>query len=226
MEEHSYIALLGCAADIWQDGVITAPLKERRICNSPQEMKFILPFINIIAASSFFVCKEFLEKNGILYRPYLYAEDFGLLLDVLRFGEIFSLQEALIAYRIYPQQTTQVVGAELKRQERISVQTSFLDMFSSECRDIFRMAFTGGIISGMDMEKMEKAILQYAEECGLGHNENDLAKKRCVQDVFREVYDWQKTSMELLFAFLKSPLKSPFWFLKKRNLSLLKQSVL
>ena len=226
MEEHSNVSLVGCNYDIWQDGIITSCPRGELVCNTPQEMKFILPFMDIIAASTFFARREFLEQNNILYRPYIYAEDYGLLLDILKLGSIFSLPEALVAYRIYPKQVTQVLRPEFKDKERIDVQLSYLDAFPSEWRDIFRMAYTGKLSNKTDMEKLGDAIIQYAKACEIGRNMDDIVRNKCVQYVYRCMYDGQIGNIGLLLAYMQSPLKSPYWFVSRRGLSLIKKCIL
>ena len=226
MEAHPRIALLGCNMDIWNRGVIEHNTDNTAMLNNSSEMRFVLPFTNIIGASTFFIRNDVIKNYNIRYSPYIYAEDFSLLLDILKFGEICSLDEPLVLYRMHQGQVTQTVGVTVMAQERKRIQRAFLEFFPPELRGIFLKAFNGEIDSGADMLKLEQAIFQYAGDCGLGQDTDELARKRCVQYVYRYVYNWQIGNLGLLSAYIKSPLKSPFWFMKRSGLSLIKQCLL
>lgn len=226
MKEHPEVSLLGCRADIWNNGVSSRPRKKEFMNYNCNETRFALPFVDFIPASSFFVRKEVLDKFCIRYRPYIYAEDFAYLLDILKHGEIISLAEPLIVYRVYETQVTQTVAPEIPHNERINIQCLFLDQFPKEYRDIFHLAFLGEIHAREDMRKFAEGLLAYANVCGMGNDTEKLAKCQSFRDVYRYIYYWQTGNMRLLYEYMNSPFREPFWYLQRKGISLIKQCLL
>lgn len=226
MEDHPDIALVGCEMQYLDANQGRYPSNNDFVGLTSKEVRFSLPFVNFIPASSFFLRKEIIDINNIQHRSYQYSEDYALLLDVLRKGNIYSLPEELISYRLHGNQLTQSLDSTLQNKETLDVQLSFLDMLPQECREIFNVALLGRIRTRAAMRDLGDAILQYAAACDLGNDIAELKKNACIRNVYRHIYYWQKGTIGLLREYMNSPYREPFWYLHRKGISLIKQCVL
>ncbi len=220
MEAHPEIALLGCVADVLKGN--------QRIQSTPlvtasdfQETRLMLPFWNVIVASSVFVRRDFVKEKNIRFRPYQYAQDYSFLLDVLRAGEIVLIPDHLVTYRLSSVQFSHVIPLALKEKERIIIQMEYLSAIPAECREIFKLAILGRLCSVSDIEKFDRAIGLYAEYCGL-----TKTRAYCFHQIYRTLYTWQVGSWGLLRGYISSPFREGKWLFAHEGLSVLKQCIL
>lgn len=224
METHPEILLCGCGEDLWTNGKIS-PARNGIKAADDKEVRFamVFAFFSVMAHSTFFFRRQEIMDKGIRYRDLKYVEDLAFIFDTLRAGKVSYLPEHLIAYRIHGAQVTQNLSDALKFTEQRDIFFEYLDALSDiHDKEIIKKAFLGNLEGVKDLRRYTKAMLTYARICGIKGN---LAENACVRQMYRRVFDRQRCELQMLLAYVRSPLKEPVWFLKRRGLSLLKQCV-
>lgn len=225
LEEHPEVVLVGSQQDTWWDGEVRT-FSGRPIANTLEELRFSSLFFDVMPNSSFFYRKSALEEYGIQYRDYAYAEDWALIDDLLGAGEIFVLPEALILYRVYGDQLTQRLPAELRIAETEEISLRYLSTQPIEDKTIFEKTIKGKLTSRKEYHALENALVQYALSCGLGSDAHGAASYECVRHSYRTLMNWQRGNLSLFFTYAMSPLRQRGWFFSVSGLVFLKKCLL
>ena len=78
---------------------------------------------------------DFIKKNKLRYKRYMFAEDYKLWTDMTRIGgQIFVIPEPLFKYRISPSQISQVYHAE-QNKTRLKIQQEVLEELLHRLQD-------------------------------------------------------------------------------------------
>lgn len=121
MEADPRLALLGSAyRDIRLDGdrgtVHTPPLNDTAI-------RWKMLFQNALAHPSVMVRMKILRDEGLAYDPAAMAEDYALWSQIIEYGRVGNLAEALLEYRVHGEQATKIQADLVKESsERIARQ--------------------------------------------------------------------------------------------------------
>lgn len=225
MEQHEDVVLLGSRMSVWENGRVRHDMKGDLPLSSG-EARFMEFFGTPFGHSTFFIRKSAMADNNIWYGDYQYAEDYALVADMLRVGEIDKLQEPLVAYRVFPEQTTWRCPVETREGEGEQISTGYLGNLDFNDKDILRKARLGDLKGSSDFNRMRKAFIEYATKCGLGDSLSELSKRRCIRYAYRTVFAWQAGSIGLLKEYVASPLKMRGWLLSWEGLSVIKQCIL
>ncbi len=225
MEEHPDVVLCGAWLDFLQEGKLTK--KRCPDILGTAETAFSHSFFNYcMPHSSFMIRKSAMVENNIWYEKYLYAEDYHLLLDLLTVGKIDFIHEPLLAYRIFPEQCTQVYSDEMKDNEICELKTDYLQKTRYKEKEILIKSYQKQLRSKADFRIFEKALLKYAVFCGMPANNSSLINNLCVQKVYHDVCIRQKHTMALFVHYAKSPLKNKVWFYSRNGIKFLLQCLL
>ncbi len=210
MESNKDVVLCGAWMDILEDGEIrsiTCP----EICGA-KEVGYSLCFADYCTPhSSFMIRKSAMIDNNIWYEKYLYAEDYHLLLQLLKVGSIDYIREALIAYRVFPEQCTQTYSNRLIQNEKDEVRCSYLDSIDFVGTNIIKKAILSHLKTMKDYREFQKNMIQYAEYCELNYNKQEMKKNRCMKQIYHDICLQQKYNSALLLSYLISPFKSVKW---------------
>lgn len=225
MEEHPDVVLCGTWLDFLHEGE-----KQQKECPKifgTKEMEFSHTFFNYcMPHSSFMIRKSAMTENNIWYENYLYAEDYHLLLDLLLIGKIDFLHESLIAYRIFPEQCTQVYSDELKAREIRELKTDYLSKIDFAQKEIFIKAYAGQLSSIKDYREFSKSLLAYAYFCGMALEIKEIQHNACAQKVYHDVCMRQKNTLALFISYFVSPLKNKVWFYSRNGIKFMIRCIL
>lgn len=206
METHSDTVLIGTGMDQWRNGErISTPAVS--LFQNDAECRFGSLFFCVLPNSSFFIRKEALEKGNIRYRDYDYAEDWALIVDLLGQGKVSKIIEPLIMYRIYGEQVTQRLSAELRISETEEIMNRYLDTLPIKDKKILQLAIRGEMTQKTEYQAFQEELLSCAVYFGLGKDRRDASQFTCVQRAYRTVMSWQRGNARLFFAYRNSPLR-------------------
>lgn len=165
MEEHPKIDLLSSWLDTLVDGKIY--LKKGVEIKSLSEMKFSHTFYNYgMAHSAFFIRKSALTQYDIVYDiDYKFCEDYRMVLQFMQYGEIFSLNESLGAYREFPEQVTQTIGKAIIDEEESRCRDEYMTFIGAD--EYLHKAIWNKLSSVGDYNRFIVAFKKYAQNCGL-----------------------------------------------------------
>lgn len=211
MKKHPEVVLVGSKCNLYIDG------KEIQtgepIVSSAQEMRFALNFDNQIPHSSFFIRKSTMIEAGIRYGEYQYAEDYALLFDLIKVGEIALLNEPLVLYRIFDEQFTATCSHDLITEEVLQIRNKFVDLLPIEYREIYKTSNECNLLSKQDYSLFVKGYKYAASEMGLSMN--DKQNRRCVKELFKNILLRQPATITRLFAYTLSGLTDWNWLFSK-----------
>lgn len=202
MEKHREVVLLGTGCDILIDNKVSNSIIGQ--CINSNEMAFSHTFFDYyMPHSSFMIRKEILVANDIWYDKYLYAEDYSLLLRLLEVGMIDCLNECLIAYRVFPEQCTQVYSDELKKQEKDEIRCRHLRTLNVNSTCNLQKAVKGELRAFKEYRGFEKELIEVAEFYELRVSK-DNHEKKIFQMVYNDLIYLQKRSIINIVAYLMS----------------------
>ncbi len=220
MEKHPDTVLIGAGMDQWRSGE-KIPVTGGTVFQSDPECRFGSLFFCVLPNSSFFFRKDALGE--IRYRNYDYAEDWALIVDLLGKGEVAKIAEPLIMYRIYGEQVTQRLSADLRIAETEEIMHRYLQKLPIDGKEILWKAIRGRLENKEEFQEMKMALLRYALYCKLGEDEKEAAEKSCVQRAYRTLIEWQNGNMALLRRYMTDPLCRNGHLFSRSGLSFLKK---
>lgn len=217
MENHPDVVLCGSWLDFWQDGQIIE--KECPKIVGSKELMFSLGFANYcLAHSSFMIKKSALIDNNVWYGQWQYAEDYDLLLKMLKVGKIDYIHEQLITYRIFPEQFTQTCSGELIQNEEDELRTVYFNSLNLGGKEILQKAALRGMRTMKEYKQFNSAIIQYAGYCGLHCSRQELADNECFKTVYHDVCMKQQYNCVMLLNYIMSPYENSKWLFTGKGL--------
>lgn len=218
MKEHPEAVLVGSEMDSWWDGTTKKYSGEHFFCDE-KEIRFGTLFFCVMPNSSFFIRKKALTDHQIRYRDYQYAEDWAIIVDLLQAGSAYKFPESLIMYRIYGDQLTQKLPAELRIRETEEIMFRYLETQDIGERLIVEKAIRGELDGKKDLAKFEEVLGSYAKSSG-------VSGKSCVRKAYWQIMNWQRGSAALFFSYAKSPLREKGWLFSLGGLAFLKKCLM
>lgn len=217
MEANPSTVLVGSEMDQWWDGEVKKFSGTPAFCNE-QEIMFGTLFFCTMPHSSFFIRKSALTGHGIRYRDYRYAEDWAMIVDLLAVGGAYRIPESLIMYRIYGDQLTQKLPAELRINETEEIMLRYLKTQPVRDKELMRRGLCGVLSGRKEIKLLEEELMDYARCCGL-----DAKNESGVRKAYRQIINWQTGNAALFFAYATSPLRERGWFFSIGGLVFLKK---
>lgn len=225
MEAHKETVLCGCRMDMWQDGVVSPSVSYP--IHTPEEIRFSLMFgVFVIAHSSFFIRKSAMTDNDIWYRKYLYAEDYDMQVQLLRAGDVASLPETLVTYRVFPENCTHTYTDELKNSETTEIRRNYIESLPLAGKEFLLKGLLHELKTGADLEGFTEAFSEYAGYCGIQPSVTNRGDRKCLAFLFLFACSFQPKSPALLFTYLKSPYRSFPHLLSLNGMSFIKNCIL
>ena len=117
------------------------------------------------------------------------------------------IQEPLIAYRIFPEQFTQVYSEDKKWGEVDEIRCSYLDSLDFNEKESIKKAVTRKLRTKKDYERFEEGMIAYAEYCGIHFTQEELKTNRCLKWIYYDICYFQRYSPALLISYFTSPFK-------------------
>ena len=225
MEDYLDVDLLGCAADIWQNGEIRSVKSFREIATSFEDIKFTALFKMPFIHSSFFIRKESFSKYDIRYGRYDFAEDYGLILDFIWRGKVEAVPECLVTYRVFEESTTKTISKEIVIRETETSRIHYLNAFPELRNDYLIKAIKGQIQTKEEFESLNNDYLDYCKMCYEINNKEDMLTHPYIFIMYRRLLDWQTGSMVLLRNYATCEFREKKWLLSRRGLALIKHCV-
>lgn len=217
MDAHPEIVLCGSWMDFWENGRISK--RECPKIKGADELGFSLAFgVYCTPHSSYMIRKSAMIDNNIWYGDYLYAEDYDLLLKLIKVGKIDYIPESLIIYRIFQEQCTQVYSQQLINAEKDKVRCAFLNKEKFDEKEILQKGVTRQLCTLKDYKRFLKAFTLYADYCGVSCQEQELTRNECLRMVYHEVCMLQQYNISMLISYLISPLSNSNWLLSSNGL--------
>lgn len=209
MDEHPDIVLLGACMDYIKDGeTLKGGIPP---FNGPEEVAFSLAFSNYcIPHSSFMMRRKILSENNIKYEKYLFAEDYHMQHQLLKYGKLDFLHEFLIGYRYTPGQCSQVYSRELIIRENIELKTEYIKGIGVKNTDIMEKLYTCGLETEKDYLEFDKAFKELAEYNNIPSTDikNGNAGLRML---YMDMLLNQKKNINNMNAYLSSPYRNEKW---------------
>ena len=225
MEAHKETVLCGCRMDMWQDGIVKPG--ENYPIFTPEEIRFSLMFgVFVIAHSSFFIRKSAMTENDIWYRKYLYAEDYDMQIRFLKVGNVASLPETLITYRVFPENCTHTYSDELKNSETIEIRKNYIQSLPLKGKEFLLKGLLHELKTRAELEGFTDAFSEYASYCGIEKWRGSCDSKKCLRLLFMYAYRFQPKSLALFVSYLKSPFRNLMWLLSLDGMSFTKRCIL
>lgn len=224
MEAHPELVLLGSGTDSFRDG--------KTFASSPgvsdtNKVRFISLFLNMIPHSSYFVRRESEKEYGIRYEErFTHSADYKFVLSMLSVGDVAALPEALIRYRVHPGQASNTMSRKLRRDDRIQIREYQLQKVPEQYRAALGTAVHGDLSDRKSIRAFTDAFVGYANACGVKGSVDELARDPQIAKWYQDILIEQTGSPCLLAEYARGPFSRPFWFLKRRGMSLIKRSLL
>lgn len=218
MDAHMDVVLLGS----WMDQLVDGKIKkiDKPDIHDAQELKFSLMFYNrCMPHSSFMIRKKAMLDNHIKYEKYVFAEDYHLILQMLIVGVVEALDDALIAYRIFPEQFTQVCSDELKNKEEDEIREEYLRSVNIPGMEYIEKAIMRKLVTAQECKGFEEALGEYATYCGVDSN------SRLVKKIYKESLLDQKGGFYILKSYIRSGFASYKWMITKEGLYFIKKNL-
>lgn len=217
MEAHPDTGLLASRCSLLEEGEET---EGDPVIEDAAELRFMAYFGRLeIPHSSYFLRKKTLEKHQIQYRPYDYAEDYGILMEMLAVSEVDFLKEPLVKYRVFPEQTTGHTSKALIYKEVTETVFPYMDRLSADGKEYAKSALKGELSTEADFQGLERFLLSFAAECGITEPDENAS----VQYLYRNILRWQKGSQIMWRAYTHSSLREEHRSFTKNGWKLLKQ---
>lgn len=210
MERNADVVLCGCHMNEWKDGKVRNISRHyaRYQIFTPEEIRFSLLFGSfVVPHSSFFLRKSVMIENNIRYRKYKYAEDFDMQIQLLKFGNIASIPEPLVTYRVFPENFTNTYPEKFKRSEVNEIQENYIESLELGGKEFLAKGLSHSLESKSDLEGFEKAFSEYAVSCGIKNPEVNEKTRGCLSALFfYALYNQnQAFSLSLLSRFIRNP---------------------
>lgn len=201
MDDHPELIMCGTGNDTICDGeIVKMPRFE---INSPNEMELLEALMfNHIAHSSFFIRKACIDEFDLQYGDYHYCEDYDFILSALKHGMIGFVEENLVLYRVFEEQTTATYPIELQREEDLRALCEYWKDSSFSMKDILIKACKGQLVTCNDYFKFNKAFTGFAAFLGLGNKPGEVIKNT-------------KHAVELYFSLLRKQKRTILWYLHR-----------
>lgn len=214
LDNNPEVVLLGCKMDL---------LIDDKICSNPEvtfsgkeEVAITHSFFNYcLPHSSFMIRKKTLIEKGIRYnKKYVYAEDYDLLLQMLCVGKIDCLDEVLITYRIFPEQCSQIYGEELKSTEIKEIKCNYINNLPLKYKKYIEKAYLGELHTLKEYKLFQKAFKELEIYHGMDTSETkSLYKNECLRRTIRDIYYYQKRSLNNMVCYLMNPYRDIKWLI-------------
>ena len=120
-----------------------------------------------LAHSSFFMRKDLLDKNGVEYGNFRYAEDYDIILHSLTCGEVGLVPEYLCAYCPHDDSVTHTVGDEVIDQESSEIPNHYLEQLPLRYKKILEKGNNRELSSLEDYREYDQGFAEMAEYCGI-----------------------------------------------------------
>lgn len=219
LETHKEVALLGTRKDLLIDGKIVHE-KELPIA-TPEELKFSLLFGNYcMAHSSFMMPMEVLRKNYVRYETFLQTPDHHIQLTMAKLGKIAMLEEPLIAWRIHPEQSTQIRSQNMKMGEEDKTRRYYINSLPLNQKSIAALdkAIDRILDTQEDYQAFETAFLQYAKLCDMKTDIDSRRTNQCYKFIFQNILLQQRHTPLLLKIYMYSDFKDKKFIFSKKGL--------
>lgn len=223
MDEHKDVILLGCMTDTIENGKIREDRYEMQL-DSHEEIAFFSFFTCALTHSTFFIRKEAIYEKGIWYDEFRYAEDHDFICKALRCGKVYKLRDNLITYRVFPDQTSSHTTKETARNERLQIQHEYIESLDFEEKEKLMDAAEGKLNTYDDIVLVDDLMTRFALFCGIRKDDMEKPKEYAIQS-YMYLLGWQKSSMQMFKAYLKSRFRDRRGFFCKETLSLLKRCI-
>lgn len=223
MESNRDVEIVGCCMKELKKGKLRMYDSDMKI-ESREEARFYALFGSPMAHSSFFIRKSAMTGNDVWYGEFDYAEDYALICDVLSIGNIFKLNEALITYRTFPEQTTQTVGRRKKTDEGIRIREIYLKNTGYKDSGVLSDANKGLLNGYKNYKKFECEMVKFAQYCGIcGENINN---NPCIKHAYIVSMIRQRGGIGMIFAYATSPLRYRRWMTKSLGIKIIIKGLL
>lgn len=210
LDTHPEVVLCGSWTDYWENGEIIK--KECPPIKGADELSFSLCFRNYgVPHSSFMIRKSVMINNNIWYGDYLYAEDYDLLFKLLQVGKISYIPEALVIYRVFPEQCTQTYSEKLILGEEEEIRCSYLNRIDFTDKEILKKAVKCQLKTRKDYKQFSDGLISYMNYYGLHLSKQELKNNECLKLVFLDMCFRQKKNFALLVSYITSPFKNNSW---------------
>lgn len=216
LNTHMDVVLVGTLHDIQRSNDIEK-LPANALCSvcTPEQIRYSLVFDNFaFAHSSFMMRKDVLNQNGIRYELYKQVQDYHLITQLSKFGKIARIPEALVVYRIYAEQCTQIRSARMKQDEIDRAREQFINTLPlDEAKKVF---LKKGVLRKLknkdDILGFDAALEEYRRMCALDEKKDT----KCLLYLYAFSMSQQFCTPSLLFASFSSPSKK--WLLSKAGI--------
>ena len=162
LDQNPDVALVGTLNDEIIEG---KHQNYKSVAISGAAAKFTELFTNAcFAHSSFMMRRQFLIEHGIKYDTFKQTPDHHMILDICRFGNIATLDEVLVSYRIHPTQSTAVRSQKMKQTEEDRTRCLYIQDLPLDEHD--KLYLKKGVCRDLqtddDYESFLKAVEAYA----------------------------------------------------------------
>ena len=221
MEEHEECVLCGSWKLIWENGDVHKLPVEDYPLKDMKEVRLLSLEYDTLPHSSFFLRRSTMLEHDIKYREdYTYAEDYGMLADMLKYGEVCLLNDYLMIYRVFPEQVTQNTSREVIVGEADRARLDYLSAIDIKDKEIGEKYIRKELTTKEEFARFEEFIYNYAEFCGFGTDRDMIAKEERVRELFYKGCMDQKKTPVMLKAYANSKMKPAGWFFTKQGLSM------
>ena len=223
MESNPGFSLVGAKADnIINDKIVRNHKDHPYVSTNHKRFSLIFDNNNLIS-SSFFMRASILRDNNIVYEDRVFAEDYAMEVNLARYGELYTIPQSLLAYRVHGDQVTQTMSVFKQREDIDPIIINAIN--DTQLSQTEKKALTKAVIGKMqtknDYECFIGAFEKWSEMCGLGTRTEDI---RCKKYIFNNVINRQKKGMELIKFLMLSG--NSYFALNKRGVKLIAKCLL
>lgn len=203
MEAHPEVMLCGCNTYEIIDREVQ---KVKNIENNKEEnVKIKSLYYDSVAHSSFFFRREELEKAGIGYEKYKYAQDYHMIFDILERSEVVRLPQYMVGYRMHEGQTTYSFSDSVKEKEEDEIVSTYMEHtgFTKEDTELMIKARRHRMEEYSDYQDFFNLVRKHLQLIGVSTEDEDA--KKSISDAIWTIITMQKVrNGKLLKAYCNS----------------------
>jgi len=213
LEEHQEVVMVSCVCDILENGEVQKADVANLIYNNYAEQRLFHLFFNEFKPhSGFLIRKQILDDYNIRYRRFA-CEDYDMILQLLLIGEVDYIHEALLSYRVFPEQFMQTCNKETFLHDRDILRTDYLSHLEISNKVYIEKALKCQMHGTKDFRAFEKEfelLIKYTEEYN-----NQSISRGAVEDIYYRIFYAHLRCPKNMVAYLTSPYSKKSWIKSK-----------